>query len=169
MKCCGAAGGIVGRCARHLREEGSLLGVLRCSDEGWTFVETIIVIAIILILTSTVGFMAFRYVDKAKVVAAKSQIENLVMALNTYYLDCQQYPTEQQGLSALWQKPVLAPVPQGWNGPYLDKPITTDPWGHPYKYEVPGPGGLPFGIVSFGADGVPGGTGKSQDVTSWQN
>jgi general secretion pathway protein G len=136
------------------------------SQDGWTFVETLIVIGIILILTSTVGFMAFRYVDKARVVAARNQIEELSMALHSYYLDCKQYPAPQQGLDALWQKPVLEPVPAGWDGPYLTKKIQDDPWGHPYKYTVPGPNGLPFGIASFGPSGVEGSEGS---IASWSN
>jgi len=133
---------------------------------GWTFVETLIVIGIILILTSTVGFMAFRYIDKARVVAARNQIEEFSMALHSYYMECKQYPTEQQGLDALWQKPVLEPVPAEWTGPYLTKKIQDDPWGHPYKYSLPGPNGLPFGIASYGPKGVEGDAGN---VTSWSN
>jgi general secretion pathway protein G len=135
-------------------------------QDGWTFVETLIVIGIILILTSTVGFMAFRYVDKARVVATRNQIEELSMALHSYYLDCKQYPAPQQGLDALWEKPVLEPVPAGWEGPYLTKKIQDDPWGHPYKYTVPGPSGLPFGIASFGPSGVEGSEGG---IASWSN
>jgi len=135
-------------------------------QRGWTFVETLIVIGIILILTSTVGFMAFRYVDKARLVAARNQIEELSMALHSYYMDCKQYPSPQQGLDALWEKPVLEPVPLEWSGPYLSKKLSADPWGRPYKYNVPGPNGLPFGIVSLGAGGVEGGDGNIQ---SWSN
>ena len=145
------------------------LAGLTGSDEGWTFVETLIVIGIILILTSTVGFMAFRYIDRAKIVTAKNQIENMSMALNTFYMDCIGYPTQEQGLAALWEKPTLEPIPDGWAGPYVDKKITTDPWGHPYKYMLPGPNGLPFGIVSYGADGIEGGDGNNKDIASWEN
>ena len=136
------------------------------SDGGWTFVETLIVIGIILILTSTVGFMAFRYVDKARLVAARNQVEELSMALHSYYLDCKQYPTPQQGLDALWEKPALEPVPVGWEGPYLTRKIQDDPWGHPYKYALPGPNGLPFGVASFGPSGVEGSEGA---IASWSN
>jgi len=136
------------------------------SQSGWTFVETLIVIGIILILTSTVGFMAFRYVDKARVAAARNQIDELSMALHSYYLDCKAYPSAQQQLDALWEKPVLEPVPTEWDGPYLTKKIQDDPWDHPYKYFVPGPNGLPFGIVSFGPSGVEGAEGS---IASWSN
>lgn len=141
--------------------------MLLTDQSGWTFVETLIVISIILILTSTVGFMAVGYVDKARVVAAKTQIENLSMALDTYFMDTMQYPTEEQGLKALWVKPILEPVPKNWGGPYLKKNLSKDPWGNVYEYTVPGPNGLPFGIRSFGKDGNPEGEGTSADITSW--
>ena len=136
-------------------------------EGGWTFIETIVVIGIILILTSSVGFMAFRYLEKAKVVSARSQIETLALALDAYYLDCGRYPTAEQGLSALWEKPSTDPVPSGWDGPYINKKIPADPWGGSYEYSVPGEGNLPFGIRSLGADGREGGEGNDADVASW--
>ena len=139
------------------------------NEDGWTFVETLIVISIVLILTSTVGFMAFRYVGKAKVVAARTQIENLSMALDTYFMDNSQYPSEEQGIDSLWEKPILEPVPKDWDGPYLKKRPAKDPWENDYKYMVPGPNRLPYEISSFGADGNPGGEGTSKDITSWDN
>ena len=126
-------------------------------------------IAIILILTSAVGFMAFRYVDRARQVTARSQIETFSLALQSYAIDCRQYPSQEQGLGSLWQKPVLEPLPGGWNGPYVEKNIPADPWGNAYEYLVPGPNGLPFGIRSFGADGREGGEGNDRDVSSWQD
>jgi general secretion pathway protein G len=131
--------------------------------------EILIVIAIILILTSAVGFMAFRYIDKARVVTAKTQIETLTLSLNAYALDCKQYPSVEQGLDALWIKPSLGSVPVGWSGPYVNKKVTDDPWGHPYEYTVPGPNGLPFGLRSWGADGKEGGDGNDKDISSWED
>ncbi|MCK5671907.1 MAG: type II secretion system major pseudopilin GspG [Spirochaetales bacterium] len=139
------------------------------NEDGWTFVETLIVISIVLILTSTVGFMAFRYVGKAKIVAAKTQIENLSMALDTYFMDNMRYPIVEQGLASLWKKPILEPVPKNWDGPYLKKNLTKDPWENDYEYVVPGPNGLPYGISSPGADGNPGGEGDDRDIRSWEN
>ncbi len=138
-------------------------------EEGWTFVETLIVIAIVLILTSTVGFMAFRYIDRAKVVTARSQIESFSLALNSYFFDVKTFPSQPQGLDALWKKPELSPVPDNWEGPYLDKPVPSDPWGNSYEYTTPGPNNLPFGIRSFGADGHEGGEGQNRDISSWEN
>lgn len=137
-------------------------------DGGWTFLETIIVMGIVLILTGSVGLLGLRYVEKAKRVSARTTVETLVSALQAYYFDCRQYPTREQGLAALWQCPVLAPVPVGWNGPYVDRPIARDPWSSRYDYLRPGPNGLPFGIVSYGSDSLPGGTGDDADIASWQ-
>lgn len=139
------------------------------NDDGWTFVETLIVISIVLILTSTVGILSFKYVGKARIVAAKTQIENLSMALDNYFMDNMKYPIEEQGLASLWDKPILEPVPGNWDGPYLKKRPAKDPWGNDYEYVVPGPNGLPYGISSPGADGTPGGEGDDRDISSWEN
>jgi general secretion pathway protein G len=130
---------------------------------GWTFVETLIVIGIILILTSAVGFMAFRYIDQAKIATAKSQVETLALALSAFYVDCKQYPDPQQGLGALWEKPAGV---DGWNGPYIAKAMPKDPWGHDYVLKIPGPNGLPFEIISLGPGGVEGGTGANANISS---
>jgi general secretion pathway protein G len=113
--------------------------------------------------------MAFRYIEKARQVTARSQIETLSLALDAYATDCKSYPTPDQGLNALWTKPTAAPIPADWNGPYVNKPVGMDPWGHAWDYTVPGPGGLPFGLRSFGADGKEGGDGNDKDVASWDN
>jgi general secretion pathway protein G len=138
------------------------------NEEGWTYVETLIVIGIVIILSGTVGFLGLRYVEKARLITAKSEIENLSLALNSYYIDCQDYPTEAQGLSALWTKPTSEPVSENWNGPYLSKEDFSDPWGNEYVYTVPGPNKLPFGIKSLGADKAEGGDGKNSDIVSWE-
>jgi len=113
--------------------------------------------------------MAFRYIGKSRQVTAKSQIETLSLALNAYAQDCLQYPTVEQGLAALWTKPTLEPIPAAWDGPYVTKKITADPWGHAYEYLVPGPNGLPFGIRTLGSDGKEGGDGNDKDFTSWED
>jgi general secretion pathway protein G len=136
-------------------------------NEGWTFMETLIVIAIVLILTSIVGFTGIQYLDRARTATTRSQIDAFSLALQSYYIDCGHYPTEEQGLQALWQKPVIEPVSPNWSGPYINRRTPNDSWGNPYEYRVPGPDGLPFGIRSFGADGREGGEGKDADITSW--
>jgi len=129
--------------------------------------ETIIVIAIILVLTSSVGYMAIQYLDKARVATAKSQIESFCTALESYYIDCGRYPTAEQGLQALWQKPTIQPINDNWAGPYIYKNIPKDPWGSPYEYAAPGYNGLPYSIRSFGSDGREGGEKNDADITSW--
>lgn len=144
----------------------NLIKILK-NDDGWTFIETIIGIAIVLILSAGVGVMAMKQLDKANVTAAKSQLGNFQLALEMYKLDCKQYPTVEQGLEALREKPILSPVPKGWDGPYLAKKLPLDPWKNPYEYSVPGENGLPYTITSLGADGQVGGEGQDMDLHSY--
>jgi general secretion pathway protein G len=137
-------------------------------QSGFTFIEIMVAMMILLILIGAAGFTYIRYVSRARVVGAKNQIESFSIALNSYYLDNGRYPTAEQGLKALWEKPVLEPVPAHWEGPYLNKEVPKDPWSHEYEYKTPGPSGLPFAIRSFGADGVEGGEGNDKDVLSWR-
>jgi general secretion pathway protein G len=139
------------------------------NDDGWTFMEILIVIGIVLILTSIVGYTGIQYIDRARTAAARSQIDAFALALEAFYIDNGRYPTEEQGLSALWERPNIEPVSQNWSGPYISRRIPNDPWGNPYEYRVPGPYGLPFAIRSFGADGREGGEGNNADITSWGN
>lgn len=137
-------------------------------DDGFTFAETIVVLIIILILSAGVALSAMKYVDKAKITSAKSQIEVYKYALQSYYLDCGMYPSKEQGLNALFEKPILYPIPENWDGPYVDKEIQKDPWGHEYEYSDITTNGLPFSIISYGADGQPGGEGNDEDICSWK-
>lgn len=139
----------------------------RQQQAGFTFLEIMVAMIILLILIGAAGFGYIRYVARARVVAARNQIEIFAVALNSYLLDCGRYPASEQGLEALWEKPVLEPVPAGWEGPYLTKTVPKDPWGKAYEYETPGPHGLPFGIRSLGADGLQGGEGDDRDLESW--
>ena len=137
-------------------------------DEGFTFIETLIVLSIILILSAGIGFSAVKYIEKAKVTSCLTQMSAFRIALQSYYLDCGTYPTEEQGLRALWEKPILSPVPNEWNGPYIDCEIPQDPWKHDYVYEVPGENNLPFSIISYGSDGREGGENENADIVSWK-
>lgn len=144
------------------------------ADGGFTFVETLAVLVVTAILASQVGVAVNRLVKKARVVSARNQIEAFKVALNSYYVDCGVFPTDEQGLGALWEKPLLAPVPAGWNGPYTDRTVPVDPWGTPYEYFRQGsalmpvdvPDGLSFAIVCAGEDCVRGG---ENDIVSWRD
>ena len=138
------------------------------SESGWTFMETLIVIAIVLILTATVGFVAIGSLEKARVAGAKTQIDSFCTALESYYIDCGNYPTTEQGLEALREKPETEPSSDFWRGPYIYKKVPKDPWGNAYEYLNPGIEGNSFSIRSFGADGREGGEEKNADITSWE-
>ena len=98
--------------------------------------------------------------------AARQDVATLGAALKLYRLDNQRYPTTEQGLKALVEKPTIEPVPTNWKtGGYLDK-LPKDPWGNPYQYLQPGIHGE-LDIFSLGADGQPGGTGNDTDIGSW--
>lgn len=103
--------------------------------------------------------------DDARMTAARTDINNLMQQLKLYKLDNQRFPTSEQGLEALVNKPTAGPVPANWKR-YLDK-LPSDPWGRPYQYLNPGVKGE-VDIFSFGADGQAGGEGKNADIGSWQ-
>jgi general secretion pathway protein G len=136
-------------------------------EDGFTIMETIIVLMIILILSASVGFVYFRYIASAKSASAKTQIETFNLALAQYFMDVGDYPSESEGLAALRDKPSSENAAKKWNGPYLQKKVPKDPWGNEYVYKRPAPDGSEFGIASWGADGVEGGTGKDADIATW--
>lgn len=131
---------------------------------GFTLVELLVVMVIIGLLAALVVPRFIRQEEKAKVKAAQAQIELLGTALDTFRLDVGRYPTTQEGLEALRRQPGGV---QKWDGPYLKKEVPLDPWGKPYLYKSPGEHG-PYDLLSYGADGTPGGEGDNRDVTSWE-
>ncbi|MGE5303751.1 MAG: type II secretion system major pseudopilin GspG [Alphaproteobacteria bacterium] len=131
---------------------------------GFTLIELIVVVVIIGLLAGLVLPQFIRQEEKAKLKTARAQIELLATALDTFRLDVGRYPTSEEGLQALRQKPGGL---ERWDGPYLKKDIPLDPWGKPYNYKSPGDHG-PYDIISYGADGVSGGDGDNRDITSWE-
>ena len=132
---------------------------------GVTLIEMLVVVTIIGLFVALVGPRLWSNVDKAKITAARAQIENFMAALGTYKLDNGNFPTTEQGLQALRVKPGDA---DKWNGPYMPKDIPKDPWGHDYVYKFPGDHGDEPDIISYGADGQPGGDGINADIVSWK-
>jgi general secretion pathway protein G len=133
----------------------------RLSQSGFTLVELMIVLFILGLLTALVAPRLMGRVGKAKQKTAQTQIHMLSTALELFYLDVGRYPTEEEGLKALSQKPGNLP---GWGGPYLEKDVPKDPWGSDYVYKNPGENS-PYDIISYGADKAPGGEGENQDIT----
>jgi general secretion pathway protein G len=138
----------------------------RRNQRGVTLIEMLVVVTIIALFAALVIPRLLNKADVAKTTAARSQIEMFMTALGSYRLDTSTYPTTEQGLSALREKPENLP---NWSGPYLPKEVPNDPWGRPYIYKFPGEHGDEPDIISYGADGVPGGEGVNADVLSWKN
>ena len=134
------------------------------NSDGFTLIELLVVMVIIGLLAALVGPRFIRQEEKAKIKAAKAQIELLGTALDTFRLDVGRYPSSEEGLEALRTKPGGL---ERWDGPYLKKDVPLDPWGKAYAYKSPGEHG-PFDIVSYGADGVSGGEGDNHDITNWE-
>ena len=139
----------------------------RNARAGVTLIEMLVVVTIIALFAAIVGPRLLHRGDQARVVAAKQQISDIQLALGQYKLDTGIFPTQEQGLTALRQQP--GGVEQ-WHGPYLVKDLGNDPLrrGHPYAYKYPGDHGDEPDIVSYGADGQPGGTDLNADVVSWK-
>jgi general secretion pathway protein G len=135
-------------------------------QRGFTLVEIMVVVVIIGILGMLVVPKLLGRTGEARVTAARTDIATLMQALKLYKLDNQRYPTTEQGLQALVQKPTTGPAANGWKeGGYVEK-LPKDPWGNNYQYLSPGLHGE-IDVFSLGADGQPGGAGEDTDVGSW--
>ena len=143
----------------------------RCAREGeagFTLIELLVVIAIIATLAAVVAPAIFRNVGDAKVNAAKSQVEIFALALDSYRIDNDLYPSSDQNLGALRTLPTMGDAPRNWRGPYLRKAVPLDPWGRPYLYVAPGKENpTSYDLYSLGRDGKIGGDGEDADITSW--
>jgi general secretion pathway protein G len=133
-------------------------------EGGFTLLELLVVLVIIGLLAGFVGPRYFSQVGKAEVKTARAQIDALGKALDQFRLDNGTYPTTEQGLAALVERPANAAK---WDGPYLSKALPADPWGNPYVFIMPGEHGE-YDLLSYGKDGSPGGTGEAAEITSWQ-
>ena len=140
----------------------------RLIARGFTLVEIMVVVVIIGILGALVVPKLMGRTGESRVTAARVDISTLMQALKLYKLDNQRYPTTEQGLKSLIEKPTSGPSANGWkSGGYVEK-LPNDPWGNPYQYLSPGVKGE-IDLFSYGADGQPGGTGEDTDVGSWDN
>lgn len=137
---------------------------LRARAGGFTLIEIMVVIVILGVLAAIAVPRIMSKPDEARVKAAQTEVAQILQALDLYRLDNYRYPTTEQGLAALAERPNVDPVPSNWK-PYL-KQAPVDPWGKPYQYLNPGVRGE-IDVFSLGADGRPGGEGVAADIGNW--
>lgn len=136
----------------------------RNNERGFTLLELLVVLAILGVLAGLAAPRVLAYLGDAKSDAAAVQLERLASTLDLYRLDTGRYPTSQEGLAALVERPADT---ERWNGPYLKKSeMLRDPWGKIFKYRSPGEH-ADIDLFSLGADGKEGGEDENQDVVSW--
>ncbi|WP_241269836.1 type II secretion system major pseudopilin GspG [Caballeronia sp. M1242] len=132
-------------------------------QRGFTLLELLVVLLIIALLAGYVGPKLFGEVGKARSKTAASQMKGIESALDRYRLDTGHFPGTDAGLAALMTNVGNA---TGWEGPYMSSAIPNDPWGKPYIYRSPGEGGKDYDLMTYGADGKPGGSGEDADIVN---
>jgi len=136
----------------------------RRSRVGFTLLEMLVVLVVLGLLAGLIGPQLFGRVGEAKATTARTQMELLGVALDSYRLDNGTYPITGQGLDALTARPSRAPAALNWRGPYLRKAVPLDPWGRPYLYASPSRGAEGYELRSLGRDGAEGGAGEDADL-----
>lgn len=139
---------------------------MNSKHQGFTLIEILLVVIIISTLTAMILPRLMGRSDQARIAAAKADVQvNIPTALKLYELDNGFFPSVEQGLQALLTKPSTQPVPETWNGPYLEKkPV--DPWSHPYQYISPGVNRPhDYDLFSMGKNADPKKT--DDDITNW--
>lgn len=143
---------------------------LRARRRGFTLIEIMAVVIIMGLLMGIVGTAIFSQLDTARVNTTRAQVKQLESAIAFYQMDNGRFPTTEQGLQALVQRPTSAPEPRSYRpGGYLQGgKVPEDAWGNPYQYEMPGRNNVQgFDLWSLGADGQPGGTDTDADIGNW--
>jgi general secretion pathway protein G len=132
-------------------------------EAGFTLLELLVVLVILGLLAAVATPQVLNYLARARTQSSGIQINNLAAALDLYRLDVGRYPTNEEGLSSLFK------APQGvsnWFGPYVKRAeMLNDPWGHPYKYKIPGES-KDYELYTLGADNQVGGEGENKDVSN---
>lgn len=139
---------------------------MRRPAAGFTLIEIMVVVVILGILAAVVVPRIMDRPDMARVAKARQDIRQLESALNLYRLDNFRYPTTEQGLEALVERPSTGPEPRNWNTEGYINSLPRDPWGNPYQYLNPGVHG-PVDVWTWGADGQPGGEELNADIGNW--
>lgn len=131
---------------------------------GFTLIELLVVMVILGLLAALVVPNYIKQGDNARAKTTRAQIEMIGTALDTFRLDIGRYPTSEEGLDALRDRPSGV---DRWDGPYLKKDVPKDGWGNLFIYRSPGERD-PYELFSYGADGIAGGTGIDTDLKSWE-
>ena len=137
---------------------------MKHAQRGFSLIEIMVVVVILGILAALVVPKIINRPDEARVVKAKQDVLAIQNALELYKLDNGFYPSTDQGLVALVEKPTSSPVPQDWKS-YL-KTLPKDPWGREYLYLNPGQHG-DIDVYTNGAHGESGGTGIDAEIGNW--
>ena len=135
-------------------------------EPGFTLLELLVVMVIIGLLASYVAPRYFDQIGKSEIKVARAQLDAFDKALATYRLDTGRFPSTEQSLRALVERPADE---SKWSGPYLAKALPVDPWGNAYVYRLPGENGRDYDLKSLGKDGQPGGSGESADISVWDS
>ena len=137
---------------------------------GFTLIEIMVVIVILGILATLIIPRFMGREEEARHTVARVQMESIETALKLYKLDNGVYPSTEQGLQALVEPPSIGQIPRKWReGGYLEKGrVPRDPWDNDYVYLSPGLHG-DFDLISYGADGEPGGEGNNKDINNWES
>lgn len=139
---------------------------MKRTQSGFTLIEIMVVVVILGILAALVVPQVMSRPDQAKATVVRGDINAISAALDMYKLDNSFYPSTQQGLDALVQKPSGNPQPRMWNKDGYLKRLPIDPWGNSYQYLAPGTKGA-FDLYSLGADGKEGGSEMNADIGNW--
>ena len=135
---------------------------------GFTLIEIMVVVVILGVLGALIVPNIVGRPDEARATAARSDIQQIGNALDLYRMDNGHYPSTDQGLEALVDKPAGYPEPRRWNPDGYLKRVPVDPWGEPYLYEQPGTQNpRSFDLWSLGADAGPGGEDADADIGNW--
>jgi general secretion pathway protein G len=141
---------------------------LHNSTSAITLVQILIIIVVVVVLAAVAAPRLLRQQEKARRTQATNDMDTLGFALDMYANHNGAYPSTEQGLKALWEKPIIPPIPGNWKGPYMDKPILKDSWGNDYVYKYPGNHNKhDYDLMSYGKDGLIGGSGDNEDIANW--
>lgn len=145
-----------------------MLKMCRNGTSAFTLVQLLIIIVVVVILAAVAAPRLLKQQEKARRTQATNDIDELGFALDRYANHNSSYPSTEQGLKALWEKPIVPPIPSSWQGPYLSKPILIDPWERNYVYTYPGRHNrYDYDLLSYAKDGIAGGKGDNEDIVNW--